>query len=150
MAVSTLRYSRSLDEARVVPGADRVEAERDRAVENRGELDALVAAQARVGRAARGVLGDEVVDDVLAELLGQVPDVERDAQHVGGPARVAGVVEGAASAGAGAERLRILGEREVHGRHVVTRVNGAGSCHGGVHAAGQRGDDLHERLTGSR
>ena len=61
-------------------GHHRVEAERDGAVEHRRELDLLVAAQARVGRAAGGVLGDEVVDDVGAEPLGEVPDVERDAE----------------------------------------------------------------------
>ena len=90
---------------RVVAGADRVEAERERPVEHRRELDLLVAAQARVRRAAGGVLGHEVVDHVLAEPLGQVPDVERDADHVGGAPGVPGVLEGAAAAGPGPERL---------------------------------------------
>ena len=70
MAGSTARCSSrpvgAVDEPRVVAGGDRVEAERERLVEDGGELDPLVAAQARVGRAAGGVLGDEVVDDVLA------------------------------------------------------------------------------------
>jgi hypothetical protein len=52
---------------RVVAGADRVEAEGERPVEDRLELDLLVAAQARVGGPARRVLGDEVVDHVRAK-----------------------------------------------------------------------------------
>ena len=73
---------------RVVAGRDRVEAQGERPVEHRGELDLLVAAQARVGRAAGGVLVHEVLDHVLVEALAQVPDVERDADHVGRAARV--------------------------------------------------------------
>jgi hypothetical protein len=49
-----------------VAGAHRVEAECERLVEDGGELDLLVAAHARVGRAPRGVLRDEVIDDVGA------------------------------------------------------------------------------------
>ena len=60
------RPSSAVDDLGVVAGGDGVEAERDRLVEQGGELDPLVAAQARVGRAAGGVLGDEVVDDVVA------------------------------------------------------------------------------------
>ena len=64
----------------VVTGADRVEAECDGSLEDGGELDALVAAKAGVGGAAGGVLGDEVVDDLLGEPLGDIPDVVRDAE----------------------------------------------------------------------
>ena len=92
----------------VVAGADRVEAQRERAVEDRLELDLLVAAQARVGGAARRVLGDEVVHHVALETVGHVPDVERDANHVGGAAGVAGVLDRAAAAGAGPVGLRIF------------------------------------------
>ncbi len=86
----------------VVAGDHGVEAERERPVEDGRELDLLVAAQARVGRAAGGVLGDEVVHHAGVELVGHVPDVERDPDHVGGAAGVAGVLERAAAAGAGA------------------------------------------------
>lgn len=74
---------------RVVARAHRVEAERERLVEQGGELDLLVAAQTGVGGAAGLVLGDEVLDDVLAEAVGEIPDVERDADDVGGAAGVA-------------------------------------------------------------
>ena len=52
----------------VVAGDHGVEAERERPVQHRGELDLLVAAQARVRGTAGGVLGDEVVDHVGVEL----------------------------------------------------------------------------------
>ena len=53
-------------DARVVAGGERVGAERARALQQRRELDVLVAAHARVRRAAGGVLGHEVVDDARA------------------------------------------------------------------------------------
>src|SRR5262249_45585431 len=51
-------------EPRVVAGGQAARAERPRPLEKRPKLDVLVAAHARVGRAPRGVLGDEIVDDV--------------------------------------------------------------------------------------
>ena len=69
-----------------------------RPVQHRRELDLLVAAQARVRRTAGGVLGDEVVDHVVVEPVGHVPHVERDADHVGGPPGVPGVLQRAAAA----------------------------------------------------
>src|ERR1700753_3404852 len=89
-------------DAGVVAGADGVEAQSHRPVEDGGDLDLLVAADAGVGGAARGVLGHEVFDDVGVEAFGHVPDIERDADHVGGAAGVAGVLQRAAAAGAGA------------------------------------------------
>ena len=85
---SSIRPSSPVREPGVVAGRDRVEAERQRAVEHGGELDLLVAAQAGVGGAAGGVLGHEVLDDVLVEAVAQVPDVEGDPDHVGSPAGV--------------------------------------------------------------
>ena len=134
------------DDRGVVAGADGVEAEGERLVEQRGELDLLVAAQAGVGGAARLVLGDEVLDDVLAEALGEVPDVERDADDVGGAAGVAGVLDGATAARAGTEGLRVRGEGEVDAGHVVARLGGAGGGDGGVHAAGHGGEHAEGAL----
>ncbi len=133
------------DDLRVVAGAHRVEAEREGLVEQRRELDLLVAAQARVGGAPGLVLGDEVLHHVLAEAFRQVPDVEGDADHVRGAAGVAGVLDGAAAAGAGAEGLRVRGERQVHPGHVVARLGGAGGGDGGVHTAGHGGEDAEGR-----
>ena len=77
------------------------------------------------------------------EPLGQVPDVERDADHVGRAPGVPGVLEGAAAAGAGAERLRVAGQREVHAGDVVAGLGGPGGRDGGVDAAGHRGEHPH-------
>src|SRR5690606_1583733 len=131
------------DEPGVVAGADRVEAQRERLLQQRGELDPLVAPQARVGRAPLRVRGDEVVDDVLAEAGGEVPDVERDADHVGGPAGVGGVLARAAAAGAAAQGVGGLRQREVHAHHVVPCVDGSGRGHRRVDATAHRGEDPH-------
>ena len=144
MPSSTARSSvpDSAVDPRVVPGADRVEAERERPVEHRLELDLLVAAQARVGGPARRVLGDEVVHHVLLEPLGQVPDVERDADHVGGAARVPRVLERAAAARPGPVRLRIRRQRKMDAGHLMTGVDRASRRGGGVDSARHSGKNL--------
>ena len=131
-------------ELRVVAGRDRVEAERHGPVEDGGELDLLVAAQAGVRGAAGGVLGHEVLDHVLVEPVAHVPDVERDADHVGGPAGVVGVLDGAAAAGTGAVALRVAGERQVDAGDVVPGLGGASGGHGGVDAAGHGSEHAHD------
>jgi hypothetical protein len=95
---------RVVDERRVVSRAHGVEAELQRALEERGELDLLVAPHAGIRRAPGLVLGHEVVDDVLAEALGEVPDVERDAEEVGRATGIHRVFDRAAAAAAGAKR----------------------------------------------
>ena len=135
MAGSAARCRTPSTNPGVVAGAHRVEAERHRPVQDRGELDLLVAAQARVGRAAGGVLGDEVLDDVLVEPLGHIPDVERDADHIGRPAGVPGVLQRAAAAGAGPVGLRVGGQRQMDAGHLVTRVYRPRRGRGGVHPA---------------
>ena len=133
----------ALHDLRVVAGGHGVEAERQRAVEHGGELDLLVAAQARVRGAAGGVLVHEVLDDVLVEPLGEVPDVERDADHVGGAAGVVGVLERAAAARARAVGRGVAREGEVDAGDVVAGLGGPGGGDGGVDAAGHRGEDAH-------
>ena len=128
---------------RVVAGRDRVEAERERPVQHGGELDLLVAAQTGVGGAPLGVLRHEVLDHVLVEAVGEVPDVERDADHVGGTAGVVGVLDRAAPAGTGAVGGRIARERQVDAGDVVAGLLGAGGGDGGVHSPGHGGDDSH-------
>ena len=85
----------TFDDLGVVAGRHGIEPQRHGLVEQSGELDLLVAAQARVGRATRGVLGDEVLDHVALEPRGHVPDIEGDPDHVGHPAGVTGVLDGA-------------------------------------------------------
>ena len=131
----------------VVAGGDGVEAEGQRPVEHGGELDLLVAAQARVGRAAGGVLVHEVLDHVLVEAVGEVPDVERDADDVGRAAGVVAVLDRAAAAGAGAVGRGVAREREVDAGDVVAGLDGAGRGDGRVDPAGHGGDDPHRVLT---
>ncbi len=83
---------------RVVAGADGVEAQVERLLEEGRELDLLVAAHARVGRAPGGVLGDEVVDHVELETLGEVPHVVRDADDVRRTLRIHRILDRAAAA----------------------------------------------------
>ncbi len=128
---------------RVVAGRDRVEAERERPLEHRGELDLLVAAQARVGRAPGGVLVHEVLDHVVVEALGQVPDVERDADDVGRPAGVVAVLDRAAAPRSRAVGRGVARQRQVDAGHVVAGLDGSGGGDGGVDAARHGGDDLH-------
>ncbi len=90
----------------VVAGGHGVEAERQRAGRQRGELDPLVAPHARVGGLAAGVGRHEVVDHVFGEPVREIPDVERNVEHVGDPARVAGVFLRAAAPRPGAQRAR--------------------------------------------
>ena len=138
-AVQLARAVVAHDHLGVVAGADRVEAEGEGLVEQGRELDLLVAAQAGVRGAAGLVLGDEVLDHVLAEALGEVPHVERDADDVRGAAGVARVLDGATATRARAERLRVRREGEVDSGHVMPCFRGAGGGDGGVHAAGHGG-----------
>ncbi len=128
----------------VVAGGHRVEAQVQRAVEHRRELDLLVAAQAGVRRPAGGVLGHEVLDHVLVEAVAQVPDVEGDPDDVGGPAGVVAVLDRAAAARPAAVGLRVAREREVDAGDVVAGLGGAGGSDGRVHPAGHGGEDLHQ------
>ena len=127
------------DEPRVVPGAHRVEPERQRPVQQRGELDPLVAAHARVRRPAGGVLGDEVLDHVPLEPLGQVPDVERDAEQRRPPG---GRPWRPRPCSSRAPRSRCArrgpGQRQVDADHLVPGLDGARRRHRGVHPAAHR------------
>jgi hypothetical protein len=92
------------------------------------------------------VLGHEVLDDVLAEAVGQVPDVEGDADHVGGPPCVVAVLDRAAAARAGPEGLGVRGQREMDAGHIMAGLGGAGGGDGGVHTAGHGGE--HAKAAG--
>ena len=124
-------------------GGDGVEAHGEGALEEGVEFDALVAAHAGVGGAAGAVLGEEVGDDALLEILGEVPGVEGDAEDVGGPAGIGGVLDGAAAARAGAGGLAVARERHVDADDVVPGIDGARGGDGGVDAPGQGCQNAH-------
>jgi hypothetical protein len=138
-----LGTSDAVDTARVVPGRHRVEPQRERPVEHGRELDPLVAAHARVGRAPGGVLGDEVVNDVGLEPLAHVPDVERHVEDVCGALRVAGVLARAAAPAAGPQGRRGAGQGKVHAGDVMAGIDGPGRRHRGVDATGHGRKHAH-------
>src|SRR5699024_10480018 len=90
---------------------------------------------ARVRGAAGGVLGQEVLDHQVVEVIGEVPDVVRDADAIGGAAGVGGVLDGAAAAGPCAGLVAVLGQRHVHADHLVAGLGGARRGDGGVDPA---------------
>jgi len=133
------------DEPGVMPGGEGLEAQGQPAFEDRGELDLFVAAQARIGGAAGRVLGQEVADDVVGEPFGEVPHVERDAQQVGGPPRVVGVLQGTAASRTAAVGRRLSRQRQVHPHHVMPGVDQTRGRHRGVHSAGHGHQYAHRR-----
>ena len=112
-------------------------------VEQRSELDALVAAQARVRGAAGGVLRDEVVDDLHREARAEVPHVEGDADPVGDAAGVHRVLDRAAAAGTRAERAGVAVQRQVDAGDVVPGIDRARGGDRGVDPSAHRGQHLH-------
>ena len=98
VGVSGASRARAPGEPGVVAGGHGVEAHRQAALQQGVKLDPLVAAYAGVGSAPGTVLGQEIGDDPFLELLRQVPHVEGDAEDLGGPACVRGVLDRAAPA----------------------------------------------------
>src|SRR5699024_7561080 len=96
-----------------------------------------------VGGLAAGVGVDEVVDDVGLETVGEVPHVEGDAQLVADPARVGGVLQGAAAAGGLTHRLRVARERQVDTDYVVAGRHHPRRGHRRVDAAAHRRQYAH-------
>ena len=78
-------------------GADRIEAERDAAIQHGGELDLLVAAQAGVRGTTGRVLCNEVVRSHRGEAIREIPYIERDPEYVGGPPSIVRIFLGAAA-----------------------------------------------------
>ena len=130
-------------QARVVAGGHGVEPQGQGPGEEGVELDALIAAHAGIGGAPGPVLGQEVGHDALLELLGQVPHVEGDAQDLGGPAGVGGVLDGAAPARAAARGGALAGQGHVHGDDVVPGLHGTRGRDGGIDSARQCRQDAH-------
>ena len=84
-------------DARVVAGGDRVDAERGGPSQQPIELEVPVALDARVGRAARGVVGDVGRDDLRVEVVAEVEHVVVDAELVGDASGVVDVGDRAAA-----------------------------------------------------
>ena len=143
MSWSTARRSRPSRQPGVVAGGDGVEAERQRAGRQRGELDPLVAPHAGVRSLAAGIGRHEVVDHVLFEPVREIPDVEGDVEHVGDPAGVAGVFFRAAAPRPGAQRPRRSRQRQVHADHVMAGIDHPGGGDRRVDAPAHRDQNPH-------
>src|SRR5215467_10036962 len=129
-------------QAGVVTCANCIKAKGDCPVQDSSELDLLVAAQARVRRVAAGVLSNEVLDHISVEPLSHIPDVERDADDIGGSPGVARVLERATTARSCSIRARIARQRQMHASYVVSCFSRPGSGHSRVHAARHGGQHM--------
>ena len=119
------------DDPRVVAGGHEVAAELGRVVVELAELEPVVAANARIGRAAACVLILEVADDATKVLL-EVDDVEGNVEPCGDEACIAGVVDRAASLMPDLEGLGGSGHvarRGVDGRDLVERFSRRAETH---------------------
>ena len=134
----------ALDDLGVMAGRHGIESQRQRLVQQRGELDLLVAAQTGVGRAARGVLGDEILNDVVVEPGSHVPDVEGNPDHVSHPAGITSVLNGATATRALAQGGGVPAQREMDSDHLVPGLDHARGGNGRVDAAAHGGHDPHQ------
>ena len=126
--------------AAVVAGGDIVGPVFLRDGEEGVELDLPVAQDVRVRGAALGVLVEHIVHDPLAVLLGQVHEIERDADLAGDELRHEAVLLPLAVAVEGGVGLvPVLHE---HGEDVVALLLQEEGGDGGVHAAGQADADF--------
>jgi len=114
-------------------------------VQQVAELDRLVAADARHRRLAAEIGVGEILDHLLLEAALIVEDVVRDADGVGGRARIVDVLAGAAGALL-LNRRTVVVELQGDAHHVVAGAGQQGGGHGGVYAARHGGD--HARALG--
>jgi hypothetical protein len=126
----------------VVSGRDRVGAEAGRAIDERRELQVAVAMRAGKGRAARGVLPDEVRDDLLVELPLEIQDVVWDTDRRCHFPSIVQIVERTAAAEGGLP-LALVVELHRQTNHVVTLLGEQGRGDRGVDAAGHRDHNSH-------
>ncbi len=109
--------------ARVVAGGDPVGTERARVFEERLELDLAVAQHVGIRRAPGAIFGEEVFEDAIPVLAGEVARVERDAELAADAHRIGAVAVGLAFAEA-VVLLPVLHEQA--GDVTVRRARAAG------------------------
>src|SRR5690625_4718720 len=124
-----------LDHFGIVPGNNRVEAQRQGTFEQCGEFDALVTAHARVGCPAGSVFIDEIFDDFFLEAFRKVPGVVRDAELFASTPGIRGIFDRAAAARSGAQRARHAREGKVNTDDVVAGIDCACGGNGRVDPA---------------
>ena len=78
----------ALDHGGVVTGRDGVKSQCQPSLHHRIKLDVLVTAHAGVRGATLSVLIHKILNNIGRKALGEIPDVEGDAQHVGYAPRI--------------------------------------------------------------
>ena len=130
-----------VDDLRVVAGDEYVGADRTRPLQERRELDVLVALHTRVRRLAREGRLDEVVHDRGAELGGEIHDVVRDAEVCGDRARVLDIARAAAPATRRCRRAARVVQAHGHRDDAMPLLHQQRRRGRAVDAARERGDD---------
>ncbi len=123
-----------------MPGGEGVGAELAGGLQEVGELDRLVAGDARHRSLAGGIAVGEAVDHRLAEALLVVEDIVRDAEGLGDAAGVVDVLAGAAGAfavGGRAVIVKLQGDAD----HVVAGLLEEAGDDRGIDATGHGDDD---------
>jgi hypothetical protein len=124
---------------RVVPGGDLRGAEAHGVVEERLELDLGVAQHIGIRRAAGGVLAQEVGEDALLVLGGEVDGLEVDADDVRGRRRIDKVLPGRAVLVV----VIVFPVLHEQARHLVAGALEEQRGDGRIHAARHPDHDLH-------
>ena len=134
---------RTLVNSGIVTGDHRIKAQGKSAVENRFELDLLVAPQARIGGSPLPVFVHEIVDNVSLESLGKIPDIEGDVEQLGDSASIEGIFHRATATGAGAKGIARARQSKMHPDHLMAGVFRPGSSDSAVHAATHGRNHFH-------
>ena len=109
-----------------MPRRNRIEAKRHALLQQRPELNLLVAAQAGIRRLAAGVGIHEVRNDLFFEFLRKVPHIKGNAQLIADATGVGRILQRAATAGLLPGLLRVFVQREVNANHLVAGFYCAG------------------------
>ena len=98
---------------------NRIEAKRHALLQQRSELNLLVAAQAGIGGLTAGVGIHEVRDDLFFEFFRKVPDIKWNSQLIADTTGVGRILQRTATAGLFPGLLRVFVQREVNANHLV-------------------------------
>ena len=136
-ALEQLHLAVLLAHPRVMAGGDLLGAQSHRVVQEGLELDLGVAQHVRVGRAAGLVLAQELGEDAVLVLGGEVDVLDLDADHVGHRRRVDEVDVG----GAVLAVVVVFPVLHEDADDFMARLLEQPGGHGGINAAGQPDDD---------
>ena len=105
---------------------NRIEAKRHALLQQRSELNLLVAAQAGIGGLAAGVGIHEVRDDLFFEFFRKVPDIKWNSQLIADTTGVGRILQRTATAGLFPGLLCVFVQGEVNANHLVAGFYCAG------------------------